>query len=144
MANVESDQLKNFFLQLAEYGEITTAARMAGIDREVILHLRDTDEEFKTGYDLAMESHLDILYAKMLEGARYGFKKTVVDKDGVERTVRTEPSVKLLQFLTESFNPHIAKNKDMGNNSGVTVVLNTQNQELGKNKRAAKPDNRRV
>lgn len=64
-----------FLISLARQGVITQAARDAGVTRQYVYELRDSDGTFARRWDDALEQHYDKLEAELLHRATHGHEE---------------------------------------------------------------------
>ena len=104
-----------FFAGLAKHGQITRAARDAGIHRVTVYNLRDSNPEFATRWSEALDAYADSLEAAAHQRAVEGTDKGVYHQGVLMATEKQYSDSLLLAMLR-------AKRKEYGETSKVEIT----------------------
>lgn len=125
LAAVSSDVLKRAFLvAFAQGGNVSLAAREAGVGRRTHYDWLKADKEYKAAFEAAHEDAADALEEEARRRA-LGYEETVWDKDGNAKGVRRKHSDLLMIFLLKGLRPekyaqqHVLAGK--GKNGAITL-----------------------
>lgn len=93
-----------FLDALSETGDVSAAAKVAGLARGEAMRLRDEDETFRTEWDDAHESAVDALEAEARRRALKGDEEDIYYRGEVVGT-KIRKSDGMLEFLLKAYRP---------------------------------------
>jgi len=105
MAVKTDTELQTYLDALAEHGNVTKAARAAGMKLKTILQYRKADEQFAEAEELAQQEAADALEWAARERAVNGVEEQRYDKDGNLVATRTVYSDSLMTLLLKGAKP---------------------------------------
>lgn len=115
-----------FLETLATTGQITKAAKAAGVARETPYAWRKLDEQFAKDWDAALEKAYDVLEDVAIERATKGHLKPVY-QGGVKVGSVREYSDGLLALLLKAHKPAFRDKSDVNLTGSVSLVDLVQN-----------------
>lgn len=95
---------RKFLDALSETGDVSAAAKVAGLARGEALRLREEDETFRTEWDDAHESAVDALEAEARRRALEGDEEDIYYRGEVVGT-KIRKSDGMLEFLLKAYRP---------------------------------------
>jgi hypothetical protein len=93
---------RNFLNGLREHGNVSKAAKAAGVTRQAVYKWRDSDEYFRRAWDNAIGEYIDNFEEEIIERARAGPEYDAIDGEGKIVTLRGRPSDALAKFILQS------------------------------------------
>ncbi len=96
--------INSFLRALSQSGNVSEAARMAGIPRGRLYKLKASDKAFAEAWALAIEEATDLLASEAMRRAIDGFEEVKYFKGEPIGTVR-KYSDQLLMFLLKAYRP---------------------------------------
>ena len=123
MAGSRKDWKPNFLASLSESGNITLAAREAGVSRQAAYQARESDESFALAWLEAEDIAADLLEEEARKRAVDGTPEPVYYKGQMVGAVRRY-SDNLLMFLLKARRPERFRERaEMHHSGGVGVTL---------------------
>lgn len=104
MATKTDTELQTYLDDLAKHGNVTKAARAAGMRLRTVLQYRKADKDFAEAEELAQQEAADALEAEAWRRAHDGFEKGVYHKGELVAT-ETQYSDSLLTLLLKGAKP---------------------------------------
>ena len=95
---------RKFLDALSETGDVSAAAKAAGLARGEALRLREEDETFRSAWDDAHESAVDALEAEARRRALEGDEEDIYYRGEIVGT-KTRKSDGMLEFLLKAYRP---------------------------------------
>lgn len=105
MAVKTDTELQTYLDELAVHGNVSKAARAAGMRLKTVLQYRKADEQFAEAEELAQQEAADALEWAARERAVNGVEEQRYDKDGNLIATRTVYSDSLLTLLLKGAKP---------------------------------------
>lgn len=119
-ADPDRDALKRrFLIAFAESGNVSAAARLAGVGRRTHYDWLKADKEYRAAFDAAAEDAADALEEEARRRA-LGYEEPVYDRAGAMTGVRRRHSDLLMIFLLKGLRPekyaqqHVVAGKGKG------------------------------
>lgn len=123
MAGSRKDWKPEFIASLSETGNITLAARVAGISRQAAYNAKESDESFASAWAEAEDVAADLLEEEARKRAVDGTPEPVYYKGQMVGAVRRY-SDNLLMFLLKSRRPEKFRDRsEVKHSGGVGVTL---------------------
>ena len=95
---------RKFLVTLSATGDVSAAAKAAGISRGAAMGLREEDDKFRTEWDDAYESAVDALEAEARRRALEGDEEQIYYRGEIVGT-KTRKSDGMLEFLLKAYRP---------------------------------------
>jgi hypothetical protein len=105
MAAKTDTELQTYLDDLAKHGNVSKAARAAGMRLKTVLQYRKADKDFAEAEELAQQEAADALEEAAFERAVNGIETTLVGKDGEFKGFKTNYSDSLLTLLLKGAKP---------------------------------------
>ncbi len=116
-AKATPKRMANFLEVLTWCGNVTEAARCAGVDRKSTYKWKARDAEFAKAWDEAIEASVDILEQEARRRAVYGYEETTTE-DGKPTKKVQKFSNTLLMFLLNGNRPEKYKRRGVVEHTG--------------------------
>ncbi|MCR9256280.1 MAG: terminase [Alphaproteobacteria bacterium] len=119
---ITQDKIDRFLAVLADTGNVSAAARAAGMPRQIAYALKRDDKDFALLWDDALETATDALAQEARRRALQGVDAPHFHKGEVTGTV-TKYSDALLMFLLKAHRPEIYRDGAKPKEASATTVL---------------------
>ena len=101
-----STEYNRFLLALSEHGNVTSAARQAGLSRSTLYRVRAQDSDFARAWENALDESTDRLAGEAVRRAMNGVEEVRYFKGEPIGSVR-KYSDQLLMFLLRAYRPSV-------------------------------------
>ena len=105
MATKTDTELQTYLDDLARHGNVTKAARAAGMRLKTVLQYRKADKDFAEAEELAQQEAADTLEAEAWRRAHDGVEQAVFDKEGRVTGHKVTYSDSLMTLLLKGAKP---------------------------------------